>query len=117
VSDKLVLLEVVDGVCSGARHRPAPFIRDNGRTISLDGRIEQAHGVPPLMWFAQCGAYGMLYLDAPILARRPACFGCMVKSVYRKPRSAPYRYESEAERLEARRQTWRESKRRMREAG
>lgn len=114
MSETLILLEIADGVCAGARHHPAPSLWSNGRVSTLEGRLSASHGVPPETWVSACGVRGMLFVDAPILAHRAECFECRVKAarvpvVYR-------RYDNDDERAEARREQWRESKRRKRAA-
>jgi hypothetical protein len=116
MNETFILLELdANGLCTGPRHIPAAERWSNGVARSLEGRIAQAHGVPPERWIAECGVTGMLYVDAPILASRPECFGCRVQSE-KRPVASWQRYDNEDDRVEARRRTWRESKRRNRVA-
>lgn len=107
MSERLILLALdADDVCSGPRHTLAETRPSNNRIQELS-----YFDFPPLYWIAECGARGMVFVDAPILESRPECFGCRVKAARRRP--APYgRYSTAEERTEARRRTWRESKRR-----
>lgn len=115
MSERLILLALgADDVCDGPRHTPAASRVSNGRAQVLADRLAASLGVPPETWVAECGARGMLFVDAPILASRPECFGCRV-SAMRRP-LVYRRYDNDDDRAKARRKTWRESKQRQRDA-
>jgi hypothetical protein len=101
----------VDGRVSGRVHKVA-LSRYNGfkhADESLGGRV-------PLMWLSRCGVQVMLF-DREGLHRLARdlreCRDCVVG---RRPVSPGVRYGSDAERIEARRRTWRESKQRSKAA-
>ena len=74
----------------------------------------------PLSWTALCGVKGYVYRREPLarLGYKRECFGCRVLIAEADRRAiyspGPRKYATEEERVEARRRSWRETKRRAR---
>lgn len=134
MTEDLVLLALDGDTCTGPAHLPAVSrrivhnasgLRGQGsgnrshRTQTLSERVRLGGGFPPLLWPSMCGevAAGHLYARTELTVRGGECFTCrMAQLAAETPRKTGQpcgnRYETEEERREARRRTWREADRR-----